>query len=139
MSLNEKLAYLEGYIDGLDIDDETKEGKAILAILDLLEDIVEETEEMQDDIEDLEQLGDELDEDLGQLEEFILGDLCDCDDDDCDCGCCDDDDEYDFGDMSGWIFCVNGEVSAVGCGEYELQQGDQVEWVYSLAMGTDIY
>ena len=56
----------------------------------------EEAEEMQDDIEDLEQLGDELDEDLGQLEEFVLGDLCECD-----CGCEDedDDDDYEFGEI----------------------------------------
>ena len=95
-ALNEKLAYLEGYIEGLDVTADTKEGKAILAILDLLEDIVEEDEEMQDDIEDLEQLGDELDEDLGQLEEFVLGDLCECD-----CGCEDedDDDDYEFGEI----------------------------------------
>lgn len=46
--------------------------------------------------------------------------------------------EYDFGDLSGWVFCVNGEVSAVGCGEYELQPGDHVEWIYSLEMGADI-
>lgn len=46
--------------------------------------------------------------------------------------------EYDFGDLSGWVFCVNGEVSAIGCGEYVLSEGDSVEWIYSLAMGADI-
>ena len=46
--------------------------------------------------------------------------------------------EYDFGDLSGWVFCVNGEVAAVGCGEYVLSEGDSVEWVYSLEMGMDI-
>ncbi len=97
-TLNEKLSYLEGFIEGLGITEDTKEGKAILAIVDLLEDIVEESEEMQDDIEDLEVLGEELDEDLGQIEEFVFGDLCEGD---CDCGCdCeDDDDDYDFGEL----------------------------------------
>lgn len=92
--LNEKLAYLEGYLEGLELSDETKEGKAIYAIIDLLETIVEESEEMQDDLGDLEQLGEELDEDLGQLEEFIFDGACEC-------GCEDedDDDNYEFGEL----------------------------------------
>lgn len=99
MSLCRKLSYLEGYIEGLELTDDTKEGKALFAILDLLKDVVEEIDELENDVEDLEQLGDELDEDLGRMEEFLLGDLCDCDDDECDCGCCDDDDDYEFGDL----------------------------------------
>lgn len=96
-TLNEKLSYLEGFMEGLGITEDTKEGKAILAIMDLLEDIVEESEEMRDDIEDLEILGEELDEDLGQIEEFVFGDLCE---DDCDCGCgCEEDDDYEFGEI----------------------------------------
>lgn len=109
-ALNEKLAYLEGYLEGLDVSEDTKEGKAILAIVDLLEDIVEECEEMEDDIEDLEQLGDELDEDLGQMEEFLFDGICDC-------GCEDgeecEDDEYDFGEL---IYEDDDEECGCSCG-----------------------
>ena len=91
--LNEKLSYLEGYLEGLDLSDDTKEGKAISAIVDLLESVVEESEEMQNDLCDLEQLGDELDEDLGQLEEFIFDGNCECGSED------DEDDDYDFGEL----------------------------------------
>lgn len=36
----------------------------------------------------------------------------------------------DFGDMSGWMFEVNGEMAGVGCSEYELAAGDVVTWLY---------
>ncbi len=36
----------------------------------------------------------------------------------------------DFGDMSGWMFEVNGEMAEVGCSQYELKAGDVVTWTY---------
>ena len=36
----------------------------------------------------------------------------------------------DFGDMSGWMFEVNGEMAEVGCSQYELKDGDVVTWTY---------
>ena len=93
--ISESLAYVEGLIEGMELKDDTKEGKAILAILDLLEDIVEEVVELDEDVEDIKALNDELDEDLGTLEEFVFGDMCDCD---CDCEDYDEDD-FDLGDI----------------------------------------
>lgn len=46
--------------------------------------------------------------------------------------------EFDFGDLSGWVFRVNGEPPSVGCGEYTLRDGDTIEWHYSCALGNDI-
>lgn len=37
----------------------------------------------------------------------------------------------DFGDMSGWLFTVNGEMAEVGCSQYELADGDVVVWTYT--------
>ncbi len=91
--LNEKLAYLEGYLEGLELSDETKEGKAIYAIVDLLESLVEESEEMQESLGDLEQLTEELDEDLGELEEILFDGVCECECED------DDDEDYEFGEL----------------------------------------
>lgn len=45
--------------------------------------------------------------------------------------------EFDFGDLSGWVYSVNGERLSVGCGQYVLQPGDRVEWRYTLEMGQD--
>ena len=46
--------------------------------------------------------------------------------------------ERQFGDLSGWIYYVNGERPSVGCGEYVLSDGDEIFWVYSLEMGKDV-
>ena len=46
--------------------------------------------------------------------------------------------EFDFGDLSGWVFLINGERSSVGCSEVILTDGDAVEWRYTLDMGRDI-
>jgi len=40
--------------------------------------------------------------------------------------------EFDFGDLSGWQYFVNGVSPSVSCGSLELLAGDSVEWVYSL-------
>ena len=47
--------------------------------------------------------------------------------------------EFDFGDLSGWVYMVNGESASVGCGQYTLKAGDRVEWHYTLALGKDVY
>ena len=40
--------------------------------------------------------------------------------------------EFDFGDLSGWTYTVNGERPAVGCGAYSLHDGDRVMWIYTV-------
>jgi len=46
--------------------------------------------------------------------------------------------EFSFGDLSGWVYRVNGERPSVGCGEYVLSDGDAIEWLYSLELGEDL-
>ena len=46
--------------------------------------------------------------------------------------------EYDCGDLSGWMYRVNGEIPSVGCGEYRLRDGDCVEWLYTCELGNDL-
>lgn len=41
----------------------------------------------------------------------------------------------DFGDMSGWLFKVNGDFAEVSCSAYKLSDGDDIELVYSCEMG----
>jgi len=45
--------------------------------------------------------------------------------------------EHDFGQLSGWVYQVNGQTPSVGCDSYELQSGDRVEWLYSLELGRE--
>lgn len=46
--------------------------------------------------------------------------------------------EFAFGDLSGWIYRVNGETASVGCEQYVLKDGDKIEWAYTLEMGNDL-
>ena len=40
--------------------------------------------------------------------------------------------ERDFGELSGWLYFVNGESASVGCGSYRLSDGDVIVWKYTL-------
>jgi hypothetical protein len=46
--------------------------------------------------------------------------------------------EFQFGDLSGWMYRVNGETPSVGCGEYALEDGDEIEWLYTCEIGNDL-
>lgn len=46
--------------------------------------------------------------------------------------------EFEYGDLSGWIYRVNGEQPSVSCGECELKAGDCIEWIYSLELGKEL-
>lgn len=90
-----KTAYLKGLADGLALDDSTKEGKLILALIDLVDEMADTIEEMKGKMSDLEDYVEELDEDLGDVEEVLLGDFDgeDFDEDDFDEDDFDDEDE----------------------------------------------
>lgn len=92
MTISEKVAYLKGLADGLQLSDETKEGKILLSVIDVLSDIASEIDDLNENQLDI---GDELDalsEDLGDVEDILFGDY---DEDDDECCCCDDDDDYE--------------------------------------------
>ena len=46
--------------------------------------------------------------------------------------------EFDFGDLSGWMYFVNGESPSVSCGEYVLTADDDIEWLYTCNLGKDV-
>lgn len=46
--------------------------------------------------------------------------------------------EFDCGELSGWMYRVNGWFPNYGCSRYELQDGDKVEWLYTCDLGADI-
>ena len=46
--------------------------------------------------------------------------------------------EFDYGDLSGWTYRVNGMDASVGCSEYALSDGDVIEWIYTLELGADL-
>ena len=46
--------------------------------------------------------------------------------------------EFDCGELSGWMYSVNGWFPNYGCSRYQLKQGDVVEWKYTCNLGVDI-
>ena len=46
--------------------------------------------------------------------------------------------EFDVGNLSGWMYRVNGWFPNYGCSRYQLQNGDVVEWEYTCELGKDI-
>ena len=46
--------------------------------------------------------------------------------------------EFDCGNLSGWMYRVNGWYPNYGCSRYQLQQGDTVEWRYTCDLGNDV-
>ncbi len=94
MDICEKIAYIKGLAEGLGLEADTKEGKILAAIIDLLGDITEEICDIEDACDDMSDQIDAVDEDLCAVEDIIYGDDdCDCDCDDC-CDC-DDDELYE--------------------------------------------
>lgn len=46
--------------------------------------------------------------------------------------------EFDCGEGSGWMYKVNGWFPNYGCSRYQLEDGDEIEWVYTCDLGRDI-
>ncbi|MDO4754133.1 MAG: DUF4430 domain-containing protein [Bacillota bacterium] len=46
--------------------------------------------------------------------------------------------EFDCGELSGWMYRVNGWFPNYGCSRYQLKEGDVVEWVYTCELGRDV-
>lgn len=46
--------------------------------------------------------------------------------------------EYDCGELSGWMYQVNGWFPNYGCSRYQLQAGDDVQWLYTCDLGLDV-
>jgi DNA-directed RNA polymerase subunit RPC12/RpoP len=106
MTLTEKVAYLKGLAEGLNLDKDAKETKLFEAMFDILEDMALTVNDIDEDLAAVEELVDCIDEDLDELEDIIYDDDCDCD-----CGCgCDDDFDCDCGDE---LY----EVECPSCGE----------------------
>ena len=98
MTISEKVAYLKGLMEGLAIPTETPEGKVLHCIADILSDLSLSTEDLEKDTAQLQDYIEELDEDLGDVEEYLFtedGDVDDDEDEDEDIEFDDDDDDDD--------------------------------------------
>ena len=81
MEITEKVAYLKGLADGLELDTDKKEGKLLAAIIDVLEDIALELEDIQDEQAELADGLDAVSDDLEDVEDVVFEDFDDDEDD----------------------------------------------------------
>ena len=87
--LSEKLAYLKGLMEGLNLKEKEPETKIISGILEAMELANERLDYLEDKSDDMKDYINEIDHDLGELEVFVAGD----DGDEC---CCHDHDLDDY-------------------------------------------
>ena len=121
MEITEKVAYLKGLAEGMELDTEKKEGKLLSAIIDVLEDIHDETSELadgldavSDDLEDVEDVvfGEEDEDEDDEDSEYYEDDLDE--DEDCYATTCPTCEETIYFDES---VLEDGEVICPNCGE----------------------
>ena len=74
MGICENAAYLKGLFDGYGIDKNTKEGKVISMLLDLVSDMADKIAALEADNKELHEYVEELDCDLGAVEEDLYFD-----------------------------------------------------------------
>ncbi len=115
-NITERVAYLKGLMNGLDIDPATKEGKLFTAILDVLDEMALSIVDVEESYDELQEVVDAIDEDLGELEQDFY--------DEDECGCCDDE-EYEIvcpncGDSIyvDYDMLQEGEMECPNCGEH---------------------
>ena len=46
--------------------------------------------------------------------------------------------EFSCGELSGWMYRVNGQFPNYGCSKYTLKDGDVIEWLYTCDLGRDV-
>ena len=71
MNLSDKMSYLKGLVDGMELDLTTKEGKVLGQLLDVLQETVLYVTDLQDQVDELTELCESLDEDLGDVEDSL--------------------------------------------------------------------
>ena len=113
MELNKKAAYLQGLVDGLGIDDTTKEGKIIKAMSALLGEMAEAIESVDEDLSRAYDQINDLSDELEDLEADLYEEEDDEDDSDTEDEDAEDDDANDD-DIASEPFY---EVACPNCGE----------------------
>ena len=87
MEITEKVAYIKGLAEGMELDTDKKIGKLLSAIIDVLDDMALEIEDLKDAQEEL---GDGLDAVSDDLEDVVFGE--DDEDDE-------DEDDYEYDEL----------------------------------------
>ncbi len=105
--LKERVSYLKGLAEGMQISDSTNEGKLLKAILEVLDDVALAVDDVEEVQEQLTEQIDEIDEDLSEIESLIYDDEDEC----CDDECCDEEEDGEEEEE------IDAEFDCPHCGE----------------------
>lgn len=72
-SITEKVSYLQGLYEGLNVSDSGSSGKIISGMLQVMEEMADTVEAMQQEISNLQEYIDDMDDEILELEEKIWG------------------------------------------------------------------
>ena len=103
MNINENAAYLKGLFDGSDLDKNSKEVKIIGEMLELMSKMASRISDLEADNAELREYIEEIDEDLGEVEEEVYF--------------TDEEDEYDELDDEDYDDSEYYELECPNCGE----------------------
>lgn len=101
MKNTERVSYIRGLAEGLELDENKKEVKVLNAIIDLLDELTFSMSEMEDNINDMADQLDAVDEDLGTLEDDFYDEEDNGEDDS------DDDEDEDGSECYYEVTCPN--------------------------------
>jgi len=73
-SIKEKISFLQGLTQGLDVDRSSKEGKVLTGIISVLEDMADQIEDIEIAQDELADYLESIDEDICDLEDGVFGD-----------------------------------------------------------------
>ena len=113
MDIMERVAYLKGLMEGMEIDTDKKEGKLLAAIVDVLEEIALDLEDLWDNTLELTEGLDAVSDDLSDVETYIYEMDGEYDEDDDEDDEDEDEDDEDFDDDWFEVECPTCEETLV--------------------------
>ena len=81
MGISEKIAYLKGLMEGMNLSADSNEGKLFRAIVDVLDEIALEVEDLTDEVMELGDGLDVISDDLSDVEDIVYDEWDDDEDD----------------------------------------------------------
>ena len=129
MGISEKIAYLKGLMEGMNVDTESNEGKLFAAVVDVLDEIALEVEDLTDEVMELGDGLDVISDDLSDVEDIVYDEWDEEDEEDeeeeCYATTCPECEEEIFFDDS---VLEDGKVECPNCGAtLEFDPADLVE------------
>ena len=116
MGISEKIAYLKGLMEGMNVDTESNEGKLFAAVVDVLDEIALEVEDLTDEVMELGDGLDVISDDLSDVEDIVYDEWDDDEEDEeeeCYATTCPECEEEIFFDDS---MLEDGEIICPNCG-----------------------